>query len=112
MKGRTSHKRNTRSICVHLLLSMLLLVSSLQLWPSKAANAAAEESYLLSLNRPVYSSSSLGGNTADHAVDGNKNTRWESVWQQDPQWIYVDLGAVASISNISIEWENAYASAF
>ncbi|MEK3824697.1 discoidin domain-containing protein [Paenibacillus sp. FSL K6-1558] len=112
MKGRTSHKRNKRSICVNLLLSMLLLISSVPLWPSKAANAAAEGSYLLSLNRPVYSSSSLGGNTADHAVDGNKNTRWESVWQQDPQWIYVDLGAVASISNISIEWENAYASAF
>lgn len=112
MKGRTSHKRNKRSICVNLLLSMLLLVSSLPLWSSKAVNAAAEGSYLLSLNRPVYSSSSLGGNTADLAVDGNKDTRWESTWQQDPQWIYVDLGAVASISNISIQWENAYASSF
>ncbi|RPK27968.1 discoidin domain-containing protein [Paenibacillus xylanexedens] len=112
MKVRTSQKGKTRHIYINLMLSVLLLISSIPLWPISKVHAADEEHHLLSLNRPVYSSSSLSGNTADHVVDGNKNTRWESIWQQDPQWIYVDLGAVASISGISIQWENAYASSF
>lgn len=112
MKRKLHRKRNTRNLCTNLLLSILLWISTIPLWPAPAAQAAEAQNDLISLNRPVYSSSSLGGNTADHVVDGDENTRWESVWQQDPQWIYVDLGASADISKIAVKWENAYATAF
>ncbi|CAM4522204.1 coagulation factor 5/8 type domain protein [Paenibacillus macerans] len=103
--------RKTRRVWVHFALTVMLLISSVPMFSVPAAYAA-EGDYLLSLNRPVYSSSSLGGNTPDMAVDGNENTRWESVWQKDPQWIYVDLGKRASISKIIVRWENAYATSF
>ncbi|MCM3697977.1 discoidin domain-containing protein [Paenibacillus macerans] len=104
-------KRKARRIWIHFALTLILLISSVPMFSMPAAYAE-EQDDLLSLNRPVYSSSSLGGNTPDMAVDGNENTRWESVWQKDPQWIYVDLGKSASISKISVKWENAYATSF
>jgi hypothetical protein len=48
---------------------------------------------------------------AGNAVDGNTTTRWASAWA-DPQWITVDLGATASISQVQLNWEAAYASAY
>lgn len=60
MKVRTSQRGKTRHIYINLLLSVLLLISSIPLWPVSKVNAADEEHHLLSLNRPVYSSSSLG----------------------------------------------------
>ena len=45
---------------------------------------------------------------ARHAVDGNPETRWSSVFR-DPQWITVDLGATVAISRVRINWEGAYA---
>ena len=41
-----------------------------------------------------------------NAVDGNKNTRWESDFS-DPQFIKVDLGAENVISRVLLNWENA-----
>lgn len=111
MKSSFTSKRKARMIWAHLLTAVFLLIGSVQVLPALAVHAA-EGDYLLSLYRPVYSSSSLGGNTPDLAVDGNEHTRWESVWQQDPQWIYVDLGASAAISKISVKWEHAYATEF
>lgn len=73
-------KRKAR-IWAHLLTAIILWISSVQVIPAPEARAA-EGDYLLSLYRPVYSSSSLGGNTPDMAVDGNENTRWESVWKK------------------------------
>jgi hypothetical protein len=47
-----------------------------------------------------------------YAVDGNTtSTRWASAWS-DPQWIYVDLGAAYSITEVQLYWENAYATSF
>lgn len=112
MQQWLSRKRGARMIWAHLMMAVLLTVSSVPLFPASTAQAAGEEDYLLSLHRPVYSSSALGGNTADLAVDGSEHTRWESEWQKDPQWIYVDLGASADISSISVLWENAYATEF
>ncbi|MBC7450218.1 MAG: discoidin domain-containing protein [Cytophagales bacterium] len=62
----------------------------------------------LALNKTATSSSTTGGNTAAKAVDGNSTgTRWESV-SADPQWIYVDLGAVYNVNRVKITWEPAY----
>ena len=59
-------------------------------------------------------SSVEGGNTANLAFDNDPTfqTRWESLHLdqsggQDPQWIYVDLGATATIHSITLDWENA-----
>lgn len=62
--------------------------------------------------KPASSSSALGGNTANAGVDGNTGTRWESVHNVDPQWLQVDLGQNYNISNVTLNWEGAYARAY
>jgi beta-glucanase (GH16 family) len=63
----------------------------------------------LALNRPAFSSSNESGTlTPAMAVDGNMGTRWSSLFA-DPQWIYVDLGANYTISEVALNWEAAYA---
>ncbi|MBB4698071.1 DUF1996 domain-containing protein [Paractinoplanes abujensis] len=67
---------------------------------------------LLSQGKPVLASSTEnGGAPAAAAVDGNSTTRWGSTWS-DPQWLRVDLGSTAGISQVKIIWEAAYAKAF
>ena len=67
----------------------------------------------LALNKKVYVSSTETPNfTANLAVDGNPATRWSSRPGVDPQWIYVDLGRIASINKLVLKWETAYAKAF
>jgi beta-glucanase (GH16 family) len=66
----------------------------------------------LALNKPVTCSSiENAGTPCASAVDGNTGTRWSSA-ASDPQWIYVDLGATATIGQVILRWETAYASAF
>ncbi|MEU4690619.1 discoidin domain-containing protein [Actinoplanes sp. NPDC023714] len=48
---------------------------------------------------------------ASAAVDGDAGTRWSSTFA-DPQWLQVDLGTSQSISQVVLNWEAAYASAF
>src|SRR6185312_11617510 len=45
------------------------------------------------------------------AVDGNTGTRWSSAFA-DPQWLQVDLGQVATIDQVVLNWEAAYARSF
>ncbi len=87
------------------------LVVTLAAVPAPVKTYAAD-SYLLSLNRTAYASSSEGGNTANLAVDGNPGSRWSSEWGKDLQWIYVDLGAPAVIDRVKIQWEGAYATSY
>jgi F5/8 type C domain/Ricin-type beta-trefoil lectin domain len=50
---------------------------------------------------------------AGNAFDGNPSgTRWASKEGVDPQWLRVDLGAVASISRVKLSWEAAYGKAY
>ncbi|MWC30984.1 hypothetical protein GON22_23115 [Paenibacillus sp. MMS18-CY102] len=91
-------------------LSMALLISLMSLVGAAPAHAAASQ--LLSLRKPVLASSTEGANMTERAVDGNISSRWASVWQMDPQWIYVDLGSVANINRVYLSWEGAYAKAY
>ncbi|WBQ08111.1 discoidin domain-containing protein [Kribbella sp. CA-293567] len=69
----------------------------------------AQAATLLSQGRPVTASSSEGAGTAPTAaVDGDLNTRWSSLWQ-DNQWLQIDLGATSSIEQVVLRWEAAYA---
>jgi beta-glucosidase len=64
------------------------------------------------LNQPATASSvENAGTPASAAVDGNTGTRWSSQFS-DPQWLQVDLGATATVSQVVLNWEAAYASAY
>ena len=77
-------------------------------WSGRAAAAPA----LLSQAKPVTAASSENGGTpAAAAVDGDPGTRWSSAFT-DPQWLQVDLGGTATISQIVLTWEAAYAWSF
>ncbi|CAL9394831.1 hypothetical protein SUDANB95_01326 [Actinosynnema sp. ALI-1.44] len=90
-------------------LTVLGLAATTASFVAPAATAAPE---LLSQNRPVAASSTENGGTpATAAVDGNTGTRWSSV-AADPQWISVDLGASAAVSQVVLHWETAYAQSF
>jgi hypothetical protein len=75
---------------------------------------------LLSYNKPGVASSSqndgqCSGCTPNKAFDRDPATRWATAagtgWV-DPGWIYVDLGATATISQVVLQWDPAFASAY
>ncbi len=69
-------------------------------------------SYNLALGRPVFASSVESGSLSpEFAVDGLDTTRWSSAFE-DPQWLYVDLGARFRIESVFLWWETAYAASF
>jgi hypothetical protein len=62
----------------------------------------------LALNKTTKALTSEGAAfAANFATDGSLSTRWSSEFQ-DPQWIYVDLGATYTINRVKITWEAAY----
>jgi glucose/arabinose dehydrogenase/chitodextrinase len=68
---------------------------------------------LLSQNKPVTASSDGGsGYVAKYAVDGSTSTRWASVKNVDPQWIYVDLGSTAQIGEVKLIWDLSCATSY
>ncbi|GAB6916060.1 discoidin domain-containing protein [Streptomyces drozdowiczii] len=86
-----------------------LVVSLLAFVPSTSASAAPS---LLSQGKTVTTSSQeSAGTPATAAVDGDNGTRWSSAFS-DPQWIKVDLGTSASVSQIALRWEAAYAKSY
>ncbi|MGV9385868.1 poly(ethylene terephthalate) hydrolase family protein [Nonomuraea sp. NPDC003707] len=77
-----------------------------------AGSAQAVADPLLSQGKPVTASSAENAGTpASAAVDGNAATRWSSAFG-DPQWLRVDLGGTAAISQVVLSWESAYGRAF
>ncbi|SBT46056.1 discoidin domain-containing protein [Micromonospora narathiwatensis] len=97
-----------RRLAVVLLL-VAVMVASLVAAVTPAASAADP---LLSQGRPVTASSVQNASfPASAAVDGDLGTRWSSA-AADPQWIRVDLGATATISQVALNWETAYATAY
>ena len=64
--------------------------------------------------RKVYKASSVetDGTQQNKAFDGDIVSRWGSKESSDLEWIYVDLGTVCSIENISLQWELAYAKSY
>jgi F5/8 type C domain/Putative Ig domain len=89
---------------------VLALTAALALVVVPSSRAAA--STLLSQGQPATASSTENASfPASNAVDGNTGTRWSSAFS-DPQWLEVDLGASASITQVVLQWEAAYATAF
>jgi hypothetical protein len=76
--------------------------------------ASASTSANLALGKTVVVSSLENGNIypGSAVVDGaTTGARWSSAFS-DPQWIYVDLGAVYNINEVTIYWETAYGKDF
>lgn len=68
---------------------------------------------LLSQGKPASASSIEDASfTPGLAVDGDQGTRWASAEGVDPQWIQVDLGAVAEVTRVDLRWEVAYAASY
>lgn len=67
---------------------------------------------LLSQGKPALASSQEGNDVVPaNAFDGNPGTRWSSQFA-DPQWIRVDLGATATLTQVVLQWETAYGRAY
>src|SRR5262249_21280032 len=79
---------------------------------SRGGAGAAAAPTLLSRNKPVTASSSGSCCPAKNAVDGSGSTRWASAAGKDPSWIYVDLGAVALVTRIRLQWDKSCATAY
>ncbi len=106
-RARTRHRIRRR--LVGLVLAGLALTALVTAGSAGRAEAAAT---LLSQGRPTTASSTENASfPASAATDGNTGTRWSSAFS-DPQWLQVDLGATATISQVVLQWETAYATAF
>jgi beta-glucosidase len=90
------------------LIALIGLIAALAVTAPPGRAAAT----LLSQGRPTTASSTENAGTpASAATDGDTGTRWSSAFS-DPQWLRVDLGMNATISQVVLQWEAAYATAF
>ncbi|MBE3015257.1 discoidin domain-containing protein [Microbispora sp. NEAU-D428] len=90
----------------------LVLAVALALLASVVAGPAHAAPVLLSQGKTATASSTENaGAPASAAVDGDTGTRWSSAFS-DPQWLQVDLGTTATLSQVTLNWEAAYATAF
>ncbi|MEV7031942.1 discoidin domain-containing protein [Streptomyces sp. NPDC093272] len=86
----------------------LAAMAALLALPTVHAPAAQAADTLLSQGKTATASSEEnGGTVAANAVDGNTGTRWSSAFTDD-QWLQVDLGASATVSQVVLNWEAAY----
>jgi hypothetical protein len=100
-----------RPLLLSLVLGAVLIVLVAGYAALTAVSAHAADT-LLSQGKPATASSTENGSfPASAAVDGNTGTRWSSAFS-DPQWLRVDLGATATISQVRLNWEAAYARSF
>jgi len=91
-----------------------VLLAALALFVMITASTAgrAQAATLLSQGKPTTASSLENASfPASNATDGNTGTRWSSAFS-DPQWLQVDLGSTATISQVVLQWETAYGKAF
>src|SRR2546423_6332493 len=79
---------------------------------ASAAERAPAADVLLSRNQAVTAWSWGTCCAAKNAVDGSSSTRWASTAGKDPQWIYVDLGAVAQVTRVRLQWDTSCATAY
>jgi fibronectin type 3 domain-containing protein len=79
---------------------------------SEYSTSATGTGTLLSQGQPATASSQESASyPPSNAVDGSLSTRWSSAFS-DPQWLEVDLGTTRTITQVVLNWETAYATAF
>ncbi|MGW7422569.1 discoidin domain-containing protein [Streptomyces sp. NPDC054813] len=86
----------------------LAAMAALLALPTVHAPAAQAADTPLSQGKTATASSEENaGTVAANAVDGNTGTRWSSAFTDD-QWLQVDLGATATVTQVVLNWETAY----
>jgi len=88
--------------------------------PPTTPPTSAGTARLLSYAKPATASSEQNDTqcnpcTADKAFDNDPASRWATnptTGWVDPGWIYVDLGAPAQISQVVLQWDPAYGTAY
>ncbi|WP_416903980.1 discoidin domain-containing protein [Micromonospora echinospora] len=110
-RARPVRPRTARRPRPRILLGLVVaLVAALT--PTALTPPAQAAPVLLSQGRPATASSTENAGTpAGAAVDGDTGTRWSSAFS-DPQWLQVDLGVRATLSQVTLAWEGAHARAF
>ncbi|WP_037906990.1 discoidin domain-containing protein [Actinacidiphila yeochonensis] len=109
VRPRTRRHDRSRPYLVFCLLIALTAGLALVATSQTPARAAAT---LLSQGKPATASSTENATfPASAAVDGNTGTRWSSA-AADPQWLQVDLGSTQAVTQVVLQWEAAYATAF
>ncbi|WP_028193600.1 discoidin domain-containing protein [Salinispora pacifica] len=67
----------------------------------------------LALGRVAAASSTETSTLAvENVVDGDRTTRWSSEWNDDPQWLGIDLDSVWAVTEVRLIWEEAYATRY
>ncbi|BBA98550.1 putative endo-1,3-beta-glucanase [Actinacidiphila reveromycinica] len=79
--------------------------------PSDGSGPGGQATLLSQGRAATASSAESAAFPASAAVDGDAGTRWSSGFA-DPQWLQVDLGATHTISQVKLDWETAYGTAF
>lgn len=80
--------------------------------PTTRATTAKPRTVNLALHHTAYATTEENGDRrAGYAFDGDRSTRWSSVFG-DAQWLYVDLGATRTVTSVTLRWEDAYASQY
>ncbi|SCW41362.1 F5/8 type C domain-containing protein [Paenibacillus tianmuensis] len=87
------------------LLSMLFISGN---WWIPTSDGPSTEADLAKGKAGEASSLEGSGYEASKAFDGDPSTRWASKEENDPQWIYVNLGKTYSIHKVKLNWEAAY----
>ncbi|WP_182887909.1 discoidin domain-containing protein [Microbispora sp. H10885] len=110
MRKRSTIHRTRRALTA--VLSALVLVVACVVAATAGSGPAHAAPVLLSQGKAATASSTENAGTpASAAVDGNTGTRWSSAFG-DPQWLQVDLGTTATLSQVTLNWEAAYARSF
>lgn len=84
-------------------LCVVMLFTSVEIYAAQSEQK--QEPWLLSKNRQIYASSENGsGELPIYANDGKLSSRWQAAAGITNQWITVDLGASADVSQVVINW--------
>ena len=92
-------RRNARLAVVALATTALVAPLGLALVAQGAAAAAPN----LAAGKPATASSSVDVYGAGNVTDGNQSTYWESTNNQFPQWVQVDLGSAATVTDLTLK---------
>ncbi|PTM96938.1 discoidin domain-containing protein [Streptomyces sp. VMFN-G11Ma] len=81
------------------------------MWSLSVLDSSAPDKDLALHQQATASSEDEDDHKAGNATDGDPNSRWSSV-HEDDQWIAVDLGSSVTFDRVAILWETAYAKSF
>ena len=92
-------RRNARLAVAGVTTAALVVPLGLAL----AAQSATAAEPNLAAGKPATASSTVDVYGAGNVTDGNQATYWESTNNQFPQWVQVDLGSAATVTDLTLK---------